>query len=278
VNTNFCIVKVIVKNVIIGNVDFLKVRKRIMKSDVSISTNEKDLDIKYGMIDFGPEREAARTSVKYILSDLNDIRRFYIHLGFHLSEFETYEYYKDFGYASLQEFCDANIGLDKSAVSRCIGVFRAFNASLDNRYVNGTISKGSAMELGTCWKKFSYSQLCEMLSLDDKTRELVKPEMTIKQIRELKKNKRNVSQVKDNVSQVATSQQDFLKKVQGYSGIVLQNYIKGIPVEDCEDVKHITLYDSQGKEIFKYNTCDILFQDDNHIFLRQVDQEDKEKE
>lgn len=229
---------------------------------VSIATNEKDLDIKYGLIDFGPERENARASVKYILTDMNDIRKSYIKLGFHLSEFERMEYYKDFGYASLQEFCDVNIGLDKSAVSRCIGVFRSFNASLDSRYVNGTITKGSAMELGTCWQKFSYSQLCEMLSLDDKMRELVKPEMTIKQIRELKKKK--------NVSHVATSQPENaldLKKYENCYGAARQSIVKKAePI----DIILLEVYDKDGKPVSGVNNIwvDLLAKNNKYIVVR----------
>ncbi|MBQ8299276.1 MAG: hypothetical protein IJX99_05360 [Clostridia bacterium] len=237
-----------------------------MINGVNISTNEKELDIKYGLIDFGPERENARVSVKYILTDMNDIRKSYIRLGFHLSEFERMEYYKDFGYASLQEFCDANIGLDKSAVSRCIGVFRSFNASLDSRYVNGTITKGSAMELGTCWQKFSYSQLCEMLSLDDKMRELVKPEMTIKQIRELKK-KKNVSQ---DVSRVATSQPENaldIKKYENCYGAARQSIVK-----KAEPIDSIVLevYDQDGKPVSGVNNIwvDLLAKNNKYIVVR----------
>lgn len=231
-----------------------------MQNNVSISTKENDLKIKYGMINFGPERDLARTSVKYILTDVNDIRQNYIRLGFHLREFDKMGYYRDFGYSSLTEFCDVNIGLDKSAVSRCISVFEEF-AMRDEHGVY-------KMWLNEKYSQFSYSQLCEMVSMKEEQRKLVKPEMTIKQIRELKK--KNVSQKNDDVSQVATSQPTFLDKVLKYSGVVLQNFIKGISDDDCINVKHITLYDCQGKEIFKYNTCDILYEDDNNIFLRQV--------
>lgn len=218
-----------------------------MIDNVSIVTNEKDLDIRYGLIDFGPEREAARTSVKYILTDMNDIRKSYIRLGFHLSEFERYEYYKDFGYATLQEFCDANIGLDKSAVSRCIGVFRKFNASLNSRYTGGAKTTGSAMELGSCWKEFSYSQLCEMLTMDDKTLELVKPEMTIKQIRELKK--KNVSRKKDDVSRVATSQQDGTLDIKEFNSCSIAERRRLIKNAVPVDSIILTVYDRSGKEV-----------------------------
>lgn len=167
-----------------------------MQNDVSIATNEKDLRVTYGMINFHPEREQARTSLKYLLTDVNDIRRSYIRLGFHLHEFDRNKFYEDFGYSSLSEFCEVNLGLDKSAVSRCISVFLEFAK------VNDCMTRTRTMFLDDKYEAFSYSQLCEMVSMTSEQRKLVKPEMTIKQLREIKK-KKNVSR---NVSQVATSQ------------------------------------------------------------------------
>lgn len=233
-----------------------------MENNISILTNEKDLNVTYGMINYHPEREQARTSLKYILTDLNDIRGSYIRLGFHLHEFDRFKYYEDFGYTSLVEFCEVNLGLDKSAVSRCMSVFLNFAK------INDNITRTRTMFLDDKYENFSYSQLCEMVSMSDDQRKLVKPEMTIKQIRELKK---NVSQKSADVSQVATSQPTFLENIKKYSGVVLYNYIKNISTDDCVDVKHVTLYDAQGKELFRYNTCDILYEDNNCIFLRQVD-------
>lgn len=167
-----------------------------MQNNITVATNEKDLNVTYGMINFHPEREQARTSLKYILTDVNDIRKSYIRLGFHLHEFDRLKYYEDFGYATLAEFCEVNLGLDKSAVSRCISVFWEFAK------INDNITQSRSMFLDEKYENFSYSQLCEMVSMTADQRKLVKPEMTIKQIRELKK-KKNVSQ---DVSPVATSQ------------------------------------------------------------------------
>lgn len=42
---------------------------------VDLSTCEKDIVVKYGMYDLGAERDMARTSFKYILSDMTDIKK-----------------------------------------------------------------------------------------------------------------------------------------------------------------------------------------------------------
>lgn len=232
-----------------------------MQNNVSICTDEKDLDIKYGMINFGEEREAARTSVKYMLSDVNDIRHSYIRLGFHLNEFDRMNYYKDFGYSSLFDFCDVNLGLDKSAVSRCISVFKAFAKE------NNTINHAKTMFLDDRYEKYSYSQLCEMVSMTDKQRVMVKPEMTIKQIRELKK--KNVSWSEENVSPVATSQQNEYNfdygKYRSYSGIVQRNHVK---YSKNLGTKQVLIFDKDGNCLRDNLFVDVLANKNDMIVLR----------
>lgn len=157
-----------------------------MLENINISTLEKDINVKYGMIDFGPEREMARASLKYIYTDMCNIKQSYFKLGFHLNEFKECKYYEDFGYASFEEFCEHNFDLDKSAISRCINVFLMTASQGEETYYAGTISRGCASQMSDKYKDYSYSQLCEMLPLDDKQRSQVKPDMTIKQIREMK--------------------------------------------------------------------------------------------
>ena len=151
-----------------------------MQDNVDITTREDSLNVKYGMINFGVERDLARTSVKYIYTDLCDIRKNFIRLGFHLDEFERNEYYKDFGYASIAEFADVNLGMDKSAVSRYINVFRFCAATQEG-------GSKRLMYIDDKYKDYSFSQLSEMVSMPLDKVSKVKPDMSIKQIRELKK-------------------------------------------------------------------------------------------
>ena len=78
-------------------------------------------------------------------------------------------------------YCFDEFGLDKTQVSRLMNIVDEFGDGL------------------RCfrkkWEKFGYSQLCELLPLSDEQRKSVKPDWTVKQIREYKK------------SLVATSQQ-----------------------------------------------------------------------
>ena len=137
-------------------------------------------EIVYGLFNVGvPEKkEAALASWNYIHRDLSDIRQRYIALGFHLEENRRCAYYENFGYIDFYEFCEKNFSLDKAAVSRCINVWKQFCL-----VQNGS----SKMFLDSRYEKYNYSQLCEMLPLSDKQRREIKPDMTVKEIREKKR-------------------------------------------------------------------------------------------
>lgn len=222
-----------------------------MQNGVTISTKESDLEVKYGMIHFREEREMARSSLRYILHDMNDIRTSYIRLGFHLEEFRRCGYYYDFGYPTLEEFCGVNLGLDKSAISRCINVFKEFSAC----------EKGThKMWIDDKYKDYSYSQLCEMLNMDEEQRKQVIPDMTIKQIREVKKG--NVLQ---NVSPVATSQPFVYKLYENAPDQVRTNLIK-----DCDkkDTVCLDVFDKNGKFVYGNIWCELICTSEGHYMFR----------
>lgn len=70
-------------------------------------------------------------------------------------------------------YCYDEFGLDKTQVSRLMNIVDEFGDGLR------CIKKK--------WDKFSYSQLCELLPLSDEERKPIKPDWTIKKIREYKK-------------------------------------------------------------------------------------------
>lgn len=142
--------------------------------------NELDMKVVYGeyVAKGYKAKELALASHGYIAKDVRDIKTSYIRLGFHLRESQKNLYYEDFGFISLADYADANFGLDKSALSRCMKVFERFSLR------QGGVCK---MFLDDRYKDYSYSQLCEMVSMDGKQLEKVKPSMTVKEIRELKK-------------------------------------------------------------------------------------------
>ena len=146
--------------------------------NVDMTTNEKDIPVNYGMYDFGVVRDHALSSLKYILADITDIKQRYIALGFHLWEFKENECYKDFGFDKFQEFCKMNLPIDFRTVQRCIQIWHRFALE------QGGVRK---MFLDDKYKEYEYAQLSEMVSMDTTELALVNPDMTVKEMRQLKK-------------------------------------------------------------------------------------------
>ncbi|MDE7021386.1 MAG: hypothetical protein K2P23_10910 [Lachnospiraceae bacterium] len=234
-------------------------------NNFDICMKESDLKICFGDLYMPNEemkpRELAYSSVKYLYSDLTDIRKYYIRLGFHLEEFSRCGYYRDFGFVSLEEFCEVNLGLDKSSVSRCINVYRAFNASNSVSYKNGVKSVGAAIELSDEWKDYSYTQLCEMLPLSPEQRKDITSDMSISQIREYKKNLKAQKPV------ASTQPNPFdVKLYDNSQGIVKQNAVRNcIPIND--DVT-LTVFDKDGKFVYGDIVCSLIYAKDGRYYFR----------
>lgn len=199
--------------------------------EINSMTKESELDVVYGMLNLREERELARASVKYILTDMSDIRRSFIRLGFHLYEFERMHYYEDFGYTSIVEFAKENLGLSKTQVSVYKNIYLQFGFYEEHSSV-------PKMWLDDKYKQYSYSQLREMLSMSEENRKQVNPDMSIEQIRELKKNK------------VAISQPEMKRfdndKYKSLTGVAKQKYVS-TRNEKC--VVHIKIFSRDGSEI-----------------------------
>lgn len=257
----------------------------MMTTDLTVK--ESELKIVYGPYYLGEDvSELSLASVKYMYTDLTDIRKYYIRLGFHLNEFDMNKGYLDFGYPTLEEFCNVNLGLDKSAVSRCINVYREFNAGDDKEFKGNIVNYGCAMELSDRWKDYSYTQLCEMLPLSPDDRIRVLPTMSCKEIREFKKKLKDgkkksldgavgSTQPKEPETKSVASTQPKIFSYEEYvrknSGIIEQNYIKS-----CESLDSIGVYvfDSRGRKVLCNYWGEILERptrkNDNRIVIRML--------
>lgn len=230
-----------------------------------ITTKDHDIDVVLGDHVFSEDpRKEAFHSLKYLYTDLTDIRKYYIRLGFHLAEFKACGYYRDFGYLNLEEFCDVNLGLDKGAVSRCINVYEQFNASNDVRYGAGTKSVGCAMDLSEHWKDYSYTQLCEMLPLSEEDRKKITSDMTVKEIREFKKS------LKESNDPVASTQPkkklfDF-KRYESTQGIVRQDIVRTCDALNKNVV--FKVFDCNGKLVGGNIVCDLIYKDEYNYYFR----------
>lgn len=106
---------------------------------------------------------------------LYDIAHSFVYIGLLLSELSYSEDYLLWGYDSIYDYAYQQLGFKKSSVNNFINVCRVFSVD------------GHSMYLRDKYEDFNYSQLTEMLSLSDKNRELVTPDMSVREIRALKK-------------------------------------------------------------------------------------------
>lgn len=130
--------------------------------------------------------EGAKGSFEYIRQDISDLKKRYIALGFHLQEFASNNYYKEYGFSSMEEFVYSNFGIEKSSYSRLMSVYYRFAARGDELNV-----PSYKIYVRPEFEEYSYTQLCEMVSMTVIQLSHINPKMTCKEIREYKKSLKN---------------------------------------------------------------------------------------
>ena len=115
---------------------------------------------------------------------LTEIANTYLLVAYRIYEINRYRSYKG-KYKNIVEACQSELGFKKSTTYNMINIVEEFGKP----DTSGFISYSSLFGL----EKFSYSQLCEMLSLSYKQRLKVTPDMTVKEIREIKKEEKVIS-------------------------------------------------------------------------------------
>ena len=114
------------------------------------------------------------TTKRIIRADLANMQRSFIDIGCQLMQVRDRELYKDGGYESVWDFAEKEFGIQRSTASRWMKMCQKFSVD------------GSSPVLKDEYKDFGKSQLQEMLYLEDEQLEEVTPDMTVKEIRELR--------------------------------------------------------------------------------------------
>jgi hypothetical protein len=116
-----------------------------------------------------------------IQEELYRVAGSFLYIGYLLWEAKEDKYYLEGGYSDIYAYAQAELGFKKSSTCNFINVCLKFSERAHPGDPKPTY------QITNEFKKFSYSQLCEMLSMSDKQHELVSSEMTVKEIREIKK-------------------------------------------------------------------------------------------
>ena len=121
----------------------------------------------YEMIDYDQAKNFIATSIK-------DIARSFVKIGYYLKYIKEKELYKEDGYRDIWEFAFDTYGISRSTASRYIAINDRFS------------EHGNSPVLAAAYQDYSKSKLQEMLYLTDEQIENVTPEMTVKEIREIR--------------------------------------------------------------------------------------------
>ena len=106
---------------------------------------------------------------------LDYMKKNFIAAGYYMKYIRDHELYREDGYESIWEFAEDNYGIKKSTASRWM--------SMNDKFSQG----GNSPVLAEEFRHFEKSQLQEMMYLDDKQIEAVTSDMTVKEIREVRK-------------------------------------------------------------------------------------------
>ena len=99
----------------------------------------------------------------------------YVAIGYYLRKAREAELYKDGGYASIHEMASSEFGMARQTAEHCMRINEKFSEG------------GDSPALEEAFRKYGKSQLQEMLYLTDEQLENVRPDMTVKDIRNIRK-------------------------------------------------------------------------------------------
>lgn len=139
---------------------------------------------------FNPKEMGYKDSLDVIKDESVKIQKSFVKIGWYLKHIRDDKLYMEDGYANIYECAADQFGYSQSTVSRFINICEKFSKDknspeLDDRYAG-----------------FDKSQMIEMLPLEQEELEKVTPEMTVKEIREVKEDRKKKSESPDRVDDV----------------------------------------------------------------------------
>lgn len=117
----------------------------------------------------------------------------FVYIGFLLKEVRDYSYYEEGGYENVYEYAEFELGFKKSSTKNFIAIAETFG--IQKWDYQGIRRETQTMSLQPAYENFNYSQLVELLAMSDAQRKQAKQYMTVKQLREIKKQPEKVEQV-----------------------------------------------------------------------------------
>ena len=100
-----------------------------------------------------------------IKNNLGGIVKSFVRIGWQLTRIDRSGAYKNDGYSSIAEFAAAEYGMNRTGVSRFMNVYETYSAD------------GDTPELKEQYREFKFSQLTELLQVQETDRQMFTPEV-----------------------------------------------------------------------------------------------------
>ncbi len=167
---------------------------------------------------FDPDEMGYRDSLDVIKEESVKIKKSFVKIGWYLKHIQDNELYLEDGYANINECAEEQLGYSQSTVSRFIRICEKFSKN------------HNSPELDEKYSGFDKSQMMEMLPLSAEQLEQVTPDMTVKQIREIKGKEKKAEGIKNQeaVSDVVLPGQTSIEED-------FPEYMPGIPDPKASD-------------------------------------------
>ena len=111
--------------------------------------------------------------------------RQFVYIGFLLRETKMMKYYEEGGYKDIYDYAAKELNFKRTSTKNFIAIAETFG--VQEEQCGRIINQKQTMHLQPKYEKFNYGQLVELLAMKEKDREQATPDMTVRQLRELKK-------------------------------------------------------------------------------------------
>lgn len=175
--------------------------------------------------------------------ELQGVKQSFVRIGYLLRKIDDQKAYESDGYKSIAEFAKAEYGLEASTVSRFMSINREY--SID----------GYSEHLREEYLDMGRSQLEEMLKLPDKDREMIQPEASREDIRELKRFNKS-----EPAAGVADDIQKLIEKFYEDNPGILNELFGG---EEKTTEQYIELVNPSGNRSFKKGLFFLMMYEEN---------------
>lgn len=159
-----------------------------------------------------PQEVDYQDSVGIIYDELHKTRKSFIKIGWYLKHIHEKKMYAEDGYSNIYEFAQDKFNISQATTTRFINLCIEFSIGHDSP------------ELDEKYLDFSVSQLFEMIPLKQEEKAQITADMTVKEIREVKKESKSIKEPKD--ADIEKFYSKFLKyKGSTYDRNNLKNYM-----------------------------------------------------